>query len=227
MTSSATLATSGRVMNWGWPYDAVVWLSDKTVFRGKLAEARRRAIELADLAPGEAVLDVGCGTGTLALLAKEQVGTAGRVVGVDPGPRQIARARAKTRGRGIELEVGVIEKLPFADGTFDAVLSTLMMHHLPDELKRRGLAEVARVLTPGGRLVVIDVKRHAFAPGKPPRVGAGGFGVAELPILMAQAGFIAISSGDLPMPRLPGLPRAGYATGRLPYVAAAFTAPLP
>ena len=74
----------------------------------------------------------------------------------------------------IEFQIGVIERLPFPDQTFDVVLSTLMMHHLPDPLKRQGLSEIARVLKPGGRLVIADFthKRneravlHNFMPGE-------------------------------------------------------------
>jgi len=155
-----TTATRGLVMNWGWRYDLVVWLSD-LLLRGKLSELRRTALDLARLREGAAVLDVGCGTGALALAAKERVGKVGRVVGIDPGPRQIERARSKAARRGVDVDfrVGVIERLGLPDQTFDAALSTMMMHHLPDDLKQRGLAETARVLKPGGRLVVADFKR--------------------------------------------------------------------
>ena len=69
--------THGLVMNWGWRYDLFVWLADKLLLRGKLKELRYRTLEVAQLQKGEAVLDVGCGTGTLALLAKERVGSYG------------------------------------------------------------------------------------------------------------------------------------------------------
>src|SRR5262249_61478808 len=126
------------------------------------------------------------GTGTLALLAKERVGAAGRVAGIDPAPRQLERARAKAARRGlpVEFEPGAIERLPFPDRAFDAVLSTMMMHHLPDELKRKGIAEIARVLRPGGRLAIVDFKAR---PGKP--LGEGALGAQELPALLEVAGF--------------------------------------
>lgn len=81
-------------MNWGRRYDLLVTVAD-VLLRGTLRLLRLRAIDLADLQLGEAVLDVGCGTGTLAVLAQERVSPTGRVAGIDPGPRQIARARAK------------------------------------------------------------------------------------------------------------------------------------
>jgi ubiquinone/menaquinone biosynthesis C-methylase UbiE len=89
------------------------------------------------------------------------------VVGIDPSSEQIARARAKAaRGKvPVEFQVGVIEQLAFPDQTFDVVVSTLMMHHLPASLKRQGLVEIARVLKPGGRLVIADFTGTSFIAG--------------------------------------------------------------
>ncbi|HEX8032556.1 MAG TPA: methyltransferase domain-containing protein, partial [Ktedonobacterales bacterium] len=122
--------TKGLILTGGWRYDLHVWLIDTFWFRGKGRELRQRAATLARLHPGEQVLDVGCGTGTLAMEAARRVGTSGRVVGIDPGTDQIARARVKAARRHvpIEFQVGVIEQIDFPDQTFDVVFSTLMMH---------------------------------------------------------------------------------------------------
>jgi ubiquinone/menaquinone biosynthesis C-methylase UbiE len=203
-------------MNLGWRYDLMVGFFDTVIFRGKLRELRQRAVDLAQLQTGEAALDVGCGTGTLALLAKERVGATGRVAGIDPGPRQIARARAKAARRRlpIDVQVGVIEQLPFPDRSFDVVFSTLMMHHLPDDLKRQGLAEIARVLKPGGRLVMVDFKRGTKRQDQSTRLGAGALGLQDQPALLMDAGFSRIESGDIRFPRLPGVAGAGFVRGR-------------
>jgi ubiquinone/menaquinone biosynthesis C-methylase UbiE len=179
-----------------------------------LQEIRQRTIDLAQLQSGETVLDVGCGTGTLALIAKKRVGTTGRVCGIDPATQQIARARSKAARRGlpIDFQIGVIERLAFPDQSFDAVLSTLMMHHLPDDLKRQGLSEIARVLKPGGRLVIVDFKRtekHEHH-GQDTHLGAGEMGLQDLPALLQETGFSQIETGEIEFPRILGSSGAGF-----------------
>jgi ubiquinone/menaquinone biosynthesis C-methylase UbiE len=149
--------TEGITIRWAGHYDLVVGLLSRMA-GGKWSPARA-ALELAGLAPGEKVLDVGCGTGTLALAAREQVGAQGEVHGIDADLEMIAVARRKAGKAGVDLDfqVGLIEDIPFPDDQFDVVLSSLMIHHLPGEdLKRRGFAEIRRVLRPGGRLLVVD-----------------------------------------------------------------------
>ena len=210
-TEESAGQTHGRILDYGWRYDLGEWIVDTLLLRGELRRLRQRTIDLARPMAGEHVLDVGCGTGTLALEVRRHVGSAGHVVGLDPGAQQIARARAKTARRGlpVEFQVGVIEHLPFPDGTFDVVLSTMMMHHLPDDLKREGLAEVARVLEPGGRLLVVDFKRPEGQEGQPASLGAGHRGVQDLPALVEEIGFIEVETGDMQLPRLPGHAGAG------------------
>jgi ubiquinone/menaquinone biosynthesis C-methylase UbiE len=204
--------TRGWVMNMGWRYDLLVWFADTFVLRGTLRKLRDHTIDLAQLQPGESVLDVGCGTGALAMETYERVGATGRVYGIDPGPKQIARARFKAERASlpIDFQVGVIEQLAFPDQSFDVVLSTLVMHHLPDDLKRLGLAEVARVLKPGGRLVIVDFKRAQMQQGQPARLGAGSLGLQDVPQLLSEAGFEHLESGEIPFPRLMGQNSAGF-----------------
>jgi ubiquinone/menaquinone biosynthesis C-methylase UbiE len=155
--------TSGHVLHWAHAYD----LFANVVTLGRAAAMREQTIELAELRPGERALEVGCGTGEVAQRARVRVGAGGYVSGIDPSADMIAQAQRKAVRAGLDLDyrVGAIEALPYGDASFDVVLSSLMMHHLPDALKSAGLAEVRRVLKPGGRLLIVDFKRprHWFA----------------------------------------------------------------
>ncbi len=116
--------TRGRVITWwGWSYDLMQWFAN-LVFRGKWQALRQMTADLAQLQPGETVLDVGCGTGTLAMEAYERVGATGRVSGIDPSVQLIARARHKAEraGLSIDFQLSVIEQLAFPDQSFDVVL---------------------------------------------------------------------------------------------------------
>jgi ubiquinone/menaquinone biosynthesis C-methylase UbiE len=205
-------ATNGLILKGGWRYDLHGWFFDTCVFRGKGRELRERTAMLARLQLGDQVLDVGCGTGTLALDVQRRVGSAGRVVGIDPGTEQIARARAKAARRHmpIEFQIGVIEQLAFLDQSFDVVLSTLMMHHLPASLKVQGLAEIARVLKPGGRLIIADFTRRQERTGPATRFHAGGSSLHELAALIANAGFVQVDLEELRPPRFSAFPGAGF-----------------
>ncbi len=204
--------TKGLIGSGGWRHDLMEWFFDTFLFRGQVQELRQRTVNLAQLQPGEQVLDVGCGTGTLAMEVARRVGRAGRVAGVDPGTEQIARARAKAARRHvpIEFQIGVIEQLPFPDQTFDVVLSTLMMHHLPASLKRQGLTEIARVLKPGGRLVIADFKRKQERTGQAARFHAGGSSMQDLAALVSDAGFEHLETEEMRPPRFSAFPGAGF-----------------
>ena len=147
-------ATKGLVLHWAARYDLLVWL----MTRGRDRAFRETLVDLARLTPGEAVLDVGCGTGSLAIVAGRKVGTTGTVCGIDPSPAMIARARSKAAkaGTDVTFETGVAEALPFSAATFDLVLSTLMLHHLPRPVRQQFVREMRRVLKPTGRVLIVD-----------------------------------------------------------------------
>lgn len=208
--------TKGRALNLGWSYDLMEWFFNPFLFRGKLRELRLRTLDLARIQPGEQVLDVGCGTGTLAIEAQKRAGTTGGVVGIDPGTEQIARARSKAARRNlpIDFQVGVIEQLAFPDQTFDVVLSTIMMHHLPAGLKRQGLAEIARVLKPGGRLVIADFSPKKERQGRAARFHAGGSSVQDLVALVRDTGFSQVETEEMQPPRFSAFPGVGFIVAR-------------
>ncbi len=148
--------TAGRtIRHWAPFYDAVGWLMSF----GQLPAIRRHSLAVAELQPGERVLDVGCGPGSLTIPAARKVGKEGKTTGIDASPEmiEVARRKAGKQNLDIDFQVAPIEALPFGDGEFDVVLSSLMLHHLPDDVKAQGLAEIIRVLKPGGRLIAIDL----------------------------------------------------------------------
>ncbi len=122
-----------------------------------MASAHRRLIDQADLRPGHRVLEVGCGTGNLALLAKREYPDT-HVVGLDPDPKALARARRKAAREDlfVQLDPGFAGELPYPDESFDRALSAFMFHHLEPAEKREALREARRVLRPGGCLHLLD-----------------------------------------------------------------------
>lgn len=147
-------------MTFGWVAPIYEWYCPKL---GLGPEFRAATMRLAALQAGEWMLEVGCGTGVLTRLAAEAVGARGQAVGIDAAPGMIAVARrnAAAVGSGGQFRLAAIEVLPFPDASFDVVLASLMLHHLPPTAKAAGLSEVRRVLRPGGRLVVADLDRPA------------------------------------------------------------------
>lgn len=119
---------------------------------------RRKQIGMVELRTGERVLEVGCGTATLSILAKRVTGETGAVEGIDLAPKMIAKAQKKARAAKLQIgfKCASIDALPYPDECFDAVMSSFMFHHLPVEIKKRGLEEVYRVLTRGGRFFLCD-----------------------------------------------------------------------
>ncbi len=183
--------TKGLLIRWGFFYDTCVNL----LTFGRTRRLREMTIGLALLKPGEKILDVGCGTGGVTIPAKERIGQTGSAAGIDPSPEMIAVARRKAGKLGLEIDfrIGVIESLPYANESFDVVTSSLMMHHLPFEVQQKGLAEVFRVLKPGGRILIADAARPSnFLLKKLYAMLAKHhglkFGVEDLPATLKSAG---------------------------------------
>ncbi len=126
---------------------------------------RQRAADLAEPAAGGAALDVCCGTGDLALELSGRVGPEGTVVGCDFSDRMLDAARSKAAARGasnVRFDWADALELPYSDDSFDAATIGFGARNLSD--LDRGLAELARVLRPGGRLVILEITQ----PQRPP-----------------------------------------------------------
>lgn len=124
-------------------------------FTGSRRRIFGRLVALAEVTADDEVLDVGCGPGFLTSLAA-QAAPAGRAVGVDVSEPMIEEARRRRASANCSFVVGKAEALDFPDASFDVVLSSLAVHHIPEEARAQAFAEMFRVLRPGGRVLIAD-----------------------------------------------------------------------
>ncbi len=126
---------------------------------GREAALREITVRLAQIKPGDSVLEVGCGTGSLTLAAKRQAGPSGKVAGIDiiPAMIEISQHKAEQAHLDITFQLGSINDIPFPENQFDVVLCSFMIFHMSEDTRRKGIAEIYRVLKPHGRLLTIDL----------------------------------------------------------------------
>lgn len=119
--------------------------------------ARRDLVVQANIISGQRILDIGCGTGTLAVMLKRNHADV-EVVGLDPDPKALRRAKTKASQAGLSLQFdeGFADELPYAENSFDRVFSSFMFHHVEEQYREKTLREVARVLKPGGSFHLLD-----------------------------------------------------------------------
>jgi len=132
-----------------------------------LGKARRALLDQAALRPLTHVLEIGCGTGSFSLLIKRRHPDV-EVVGLDPDPKALVRARRKAERAGVSIQFdqGFSDSLPYDEGTFDYVFSSMMFHHLKLDEKEKTLREVLRVLKPGALFAMLDFKGPESTLGK-------------------------------------------------------------
>jgi len=178
-------------------YDLIQrWVVRDTLFKSRL-------IEQAGIQAGHRVLDLGCGTGTLALMVKRSQPDA-EVVGLDADPQmlKVATAKAARETMTAKFDQGMAFSLPYPDDSFDRVLSSLMIHHLKTPDKGKTAREIHRILKPGGRLHVIDFGKPRTLYGKLVGLFLHGFEEAndnidgQLPRIFEHAGLRVRETGD-------------------------------
>ncbi|WP_378735116.1 methyltransferase domain-containing protein [Nocardia brasiliensis] len=124
---------------------------------GRGTRLNARLVALSGAAPGDQTVDIGCGPGDLARALAKRVGPEGRVVGVDPAPEMIDYATEHSRAvPNCRFEVGAAQTLALPDAAFDVVTSTFAMHHIPEAQRPAAVAQMFRILRPGGRLLLAD-----------------------------------------------------------------------
>lgn len=126
---------------------------------GREHTLRETTVSLAQVKPGDCVLEVGCGTGTLTLAAKRQAGPSGKAFGIDiiPGMIELSQRKAAQSNEDVTFQVGSIDDIPFSANQFDAVMCSFMIFHMSEAMRCKGIAEIYRVLNPQGRLLVLDL----------------------------------------------------------------------
>jgi ubiquinone/menaquinone biosynthesis C-methylase UbiE len=187
---------------------------------GRESNLRDITVKLAHVSMGDTVLEVGCGTGTLTLAVKRQVGPAGKVFGIDiiPGMIEASQRKAAVANEKITFQLGSIDAIPFPASRFDVVICSFTIFHMSDETRQKGIAEIFRVLKPNGHLFVLDIA----LPARPfPRAIAKvllGFMIThkleELIPLMKESGFSDIEMMSVNF-RILGLSLLAGITGKM------------
>jgi ubiquinone/menaquinone biosynthesis C-methylase UbiE len=185
---------------------------------GREQALRKTTVELAGIKPGASVLEVGCGTGTLTLIAKRQAGPSGKVCGIDiiPGMIEASQRKAAQTNEEITFKLGGIDNIPFPENHFDVVMCSFMIFHMSAETRRKGISEIQRVLKQGGRLLVLDLA----LPTQPFQRAitqkllgfSAGDDLRDLLPLMEASGFSDLEHGSAKF-RLFGLSLIGYVRG--------------
>lgn len=126
---------------------------------GKENRLREMTIDLANVMPGDSVLEIGCGTGTLTLEAKRRSGPSGKVCGIDIIPGMVERSQQKAAQANLDVtfQFGSIDNIPFSENQFDVVMCSFMIFHMSEAVRRKGIEEIYRVLKPRGQIMVLDL----------------------------------------------------------------------
>jgi len=165
VTSRQSQSHADRVYDWWSRHPALFDLFARAAFFGRYRELREAAVDRLDLAPGNRVLDLACGTGPNVPLLVDRLGTDGRVLGIDHSRGMVAAAGERAREGeypSVRVARGDAGALPLPDDAMDAALCTLSLSAIPDHLA--AIQELRRVVWPGGRVVVLDAQPYQSGP---------------------------------------------------------------
>lgn len=154
--------TPGLVLQHGAGYDAFA----AVFFGGRRRHVYTRLAAVSGVKPGNRALDIGCGPGYFTRILAQAAAPGGSAVGVDASEAAVAQARKVTPLENCTFVNGVAEDIDAPDGTYDVVVSSLMMHHLPEDLRPRVVDEMFRVLRPGGSVLIADFRPPASQLGR-------------------------------------------------------------
>jgi ubiquinone/menaquinone biosynthesis C-methylase UbiE len=195
-TDAADVHTTGKHTGHG--HDVLASL----FFAGRRHRIYTRLAALSGAHPGDRVLDIGCGDGYFTRLMAQAVTPVGTSHGVDPSAAAIGRARAINRLTNCTFSEGVAQSLDATDASYDVVVSSLMIHHLPEPVRPEAVGEMFRVLAPGGKLLIAEFRppvnrigRRLITPVTSPAMQHNPIHLLEP--LVRDAGFQQVQSGDL------------------------------
>ncbi|MFF4352806.1 class I SAM-dependent methyltransferase [Streptomyces sp. NPDC001530] len=174
----------------------------KVVLFGRRRRMYGQLVALSGARPGDRVLDVGCGPGYLTRMMARAVAPDGSALGVDAAPTMIGYAIQHTRESHCTFVQGLGEALDLADSSFDVVVTSLAVHHIPADKRARAVEEMYRVLRPGGRVLIADFRPPSGRTAWHLVGRAAGPEMAHNPIhilgpLAESAGFTELSGGDV------------------------------
>jgi len=172
------------------------------LFGGRRRRIFARLAAESGVRPGDRVLDVGCGTGSFTRVIAQAVAPPGTAQGIDPSGEAITEARRLTRIDNCSFSTGVAEALDAADASYDVVVSSLMVHHLPEELRPQAIREMFRVLRPGGSVLVAEFRppashigRHLISPFVSPAMAHNRVELVDA--MVRDAGFEQLRTGHV------------------------------
>lgn len=191
----------------------------KRITIGRERTLREMTVVLAGVKAGDCVLEVGCGTGSLTLAAKRQAGPSGKVFGIDilPGMIELSQDKAAQADEDITFQLGNMDDIPFPENLFDVVMCSFMIFHMSETRRRKGIAEIHRVLKPQGRLLILDLALPS--PALPRAIAKMLFGgmlqhdLRELLPLIESSGFLDVEIAPAKFTIL-GLSILAYVRGR-------------